>query len=179
MLFLGGGGVLVYYTLHVSLGWNGSVWIIALAACSGVLAGFMLQLVRLLRFNPGLLIASMHYRMSRLYPVWQWATPSRIHLLQWGLGLVAATLVISTSSLLIKQHQASELISFWSAVLFYAGTICWAAWLPEARPTHRRVACDQALPPNILMIGSDTLRADRLSALGYHRALTPNIDALV
>jgi arylsulfatase A-like enzyme len=32
-------------------------------------------------------------------------------------------------------------------------------------------------PPNILMIGSDTLRADRLGALGYHRALTPNIDA--
>ena len=34
------------------------------------------------------------------------------------------------------------------------------------------------LPPNILMIGSDTLRADRLGALGYHRALTPHIDAL-
>jgi arylsulfatase A-like enzyme len=28
------------------------------------------------------------------------------------------------------------------------------------------------------MIGSDTLRADRLGALGYHRALTPHIDRL-
>jgi arylsulfatase A-like enzyme len=34
------------------------------------------------------------------------------------------------------------------------------------------------MPPNILMIGSDTLRADRLSALGYRRALTPHIDRL-
>jgi arylsulfatase A-like enzyme len=34
------------------------------------------------------------------------------------------------------------------------------------------------MQPNILMIGSDTLRADRLGAAGYRRRLTPNIDRL-
>jgi hypothetical protein len=32
-----------------------------------VLGAFSLQFIRKLRFNPGLLVASMHYRMSRLY----------------------------------------------------------------------------------------------------------------
>jgi arylsulfatase A-like enzyme len=32
--------------------------------------------------------------------------------------------------------------------------------------------------PNLLMIGSDTLRADRLGNAGYRRALTPNLDHL-
>ena len=45
--------------------------------------------------------------------------------------------------------------------------------MPRKRPNRTSDA-----PPNILMIGSDTLRADRLGALGYRRALTPNIDQL-
>ena len=178
MLFLAGGGELAYYALRVSLDWNGALWAAVLAAASGIVIGTVLQFVRLLRFNPGLLIASMHYRASRLYPLWWWATPARIHLLQWALGLVAAGLVIGASRRLILQNQAAELIALWAAVLFYAGMIAWAAWLPEARPVRRRTERDPALPPNILMIGSDTLRADRLGALGYHRMLTPNIDAL-
>ena len=32
--------------------------------------------------------------------------------------------------------------------------------------------------PNIILISVDTLRADHLSCYGYHRATTPNIDAL-
>jgi arylsulfatase A-like enzyme/GT2 family glycosyltransferase len=178
MLFLGGGGVLMYYALRVSLDWNGSGWLAPIAAVVGILVGFSLQFVRLLRFNPGLLIGSMHYRASRLYPLWRWATPTRIRLLQWMLGLTAASFVIAASRQLIERNQAGELIALWAAVLFYAGVIAWAAWLPEAQPARRRTARDPAMPPNILMIGSDTLRADRLSALGYHRMLTPHIDAL-
>ncbi len=178
MLFLGGAGVLMYYALRVSLGWSGSLWFAALAAAGGILAGFLLQFIRLLRYNPGLLIASMHYRASRLYPLWKLATPTHIHLFQLLFGVVVTGLVITASHRLIVGNLAGELIAMWAAVLFYAGTITWAAWLPRARPAHRRTARDPAMPPNILMIGSDTLRADRLSVLGYHRVLTPHIDAL-
>ncbi|MDP2110552.1 MAG: sulfatase-like hydrolase/transferase [Thiobacillus sp.] len=178
MLFLGGAGVLMYYALRVSLDWNGSVWLAVLAATAGILVGFALQFLHSLRYNPGLLIASMHYRASRLYPLWRWVTPTRIRLLQWLLGLAAAGLVITASHKLIGRNQAGELIALWAAFLFYAGTIAWTAWLPEARPVRRGTARDAAMPPNILMIGSDTLRADRLHALGYHRALTPRIDEL-
>ena len=55
--------------------------------------------------------------------------------------------------------------------------ILCAAWLPEAR-ARRAAARPAGAPPNILLVGSDTLRADRLGAFGYRRALTPNIDAL-
>jgi arylsulfatase A-like enzyme/GT2 family glycosyltransferase len=178
MLFLGGGGMLAYYALRMSLGLDGSVWSAALAAAGGIVIGFLLQFIKLLRFNPGLLIASMHYRASRLYPLWFWATPNRINLLQWSSGIVAAGLVTGASRQLIVQNLAAELIALWAAVLFYAGMIVWAAWLPKARPLRRRTKRDPALPPNILMIGSDTLRADRLGTLGYHRKLTPHLDTL-
>ena len=58
-----------------------------------------------------------------------------------------------------------------------AGSSCWPRGLPEARAPRRPAARQENSAPNILLIGSDTLRADRLGALGYRRALTPNIDA--
>jgi arylsulfatase A-like enzyme len=62
------------------------------------------------------------------------------------------------------------------AAVFYGGLIGLAAWHPEPGPTSRLRHRDH---PNILMIGSDTLRADRVGGAGYHRRLTPNIDGLV
>jgi arylsulfatase A-like enzyme len=87
-------------------------------------------------------------------------------------------LLITASWQLAKQNQTGDLIALWAAVLFFAGAITWAAWLPEARPPSRSPERAADVPPNILMIGSDTLRADRLSALGYRRTLTPHIDRL-
>ena len=69
-------------------------------------------------------------------------------------------------------------MALWAATLFFAGTIIWTGWQPQARAPRKQPVRAADAPPNILMIGSDTLRADRLGALGYHRALTPNIDAL-
>ena len=178
MLFTGGAGVLVVAMLALSFGWSWSPGLAALATMLGILAAFLLQFVRTLRFNPGLLVASMHYRMSRVYGLWRQMTPGTISTIQIG-GLGAlATLLMSASWQLAQQNKLSELIVLWAASLFYAGTIIWSAWQPEARPPHRKMARDTAAPPNILMIGSDTLRADRLGALGYRRTLTPNIDQL-
>lgn len=44
---------------------------------------------------------------------------------------------------------------------------------PRIEPSHQAPAAF-----NVLMIGVDTLRADRLSALGYERETTPNLTAL-
>lgn len=178
MLFTGGGGVLLYYMLDVSLGGKWSSGLAALAAILGILGAVTLQFIRKLRFNPGLLVASMHYRMSRFYWLWRWMTPGRIYVMQFAWAAAAALLLIAASWQLVKQNQTTELISLWTAVLFYVGTITWAAWLPEARPPRRSPKRAADTPPNILMIGSDTLRADRLGALGYRRALTSHIDRL-
>jgi arylsulfatase A-like enzyme/glycosyltransferase involved in cell wall biosynthesis len=177
MLFTGGAGVLLYFMLNTVLGATWSAGLAFIAAIVGVLGAFALQFSRKLRFNPGLLVASMHYRMSRLYPLWRWATPARIHQIVWGGALAFAVLLIAATWTLTRQNLATDLIALWAAVLFYAGTITWAGWKPEAR-APRTAGRPREGDPNILLIGSDTLRADRLGALGYHRALTPNIDAL-
>ena len=177
MLFMGGAGVLTYYALSVTFGWEWSALQAGSAALLGVLGTTVWQFIRKLRFNPGLLVASMHYRMSRLYGLWQWATPARIRQVEVVFVLLFGVLIIATTWQLAKFNQAAELVAFWAASLFYAGLIVWAGWQPEARVPARRPRT-ATMRPNILMIGSDTLRADRLGALGYHRALTPNIDML-
>ncbi len=178
MLFTGSAGVLLYYMLNVSLSGEWSNGLATLAAVMGILGAVMLQFIRKLRFNPGLLVASMHYRISRFYGLWRWMTPERIYLMQVACISATLLLLIAASLQLIKQNQMADLIALWAAALFFTGIITWAAWLPEARPPRRTPERATDAPPHILMIGSDTLRADRLGALGYRRALTPNIDKL-
>jgi len=178
MLFTGGIGVLLYFMLVTALQAEWSAWLAALAAVLGIVGAFALQFIVKLRFNPGLLVASMHYRMSRLYGLWQWMTPARIVALHaLGLGIFGL-LLAAASWQLAEAGRAGDLIALWAAVLFVAGTVTWATWQPEARPLRQQAARQSDAPPNILMIGSDTLRADRLGALGYRRALTPHIDTL-
>ena len=175
MLFTGGGGVLLYFMLATALQAPWSGWLAALAAVLGIISAFALQFIAKLRFNPGLLVASSHYRMSRLYGLWQWMTPARIAGLQALWIAAAAVLLAAASWQLAGEGRAGDLIALWAAVLFIAGSVAWAAWQPEARPLRKPPARKEGTPPNILMIGSDTLRADRLGAMGYRRALTPHI----
>jgi arylsulfatase A-like enzyme/glycosyltransferase involved in cell wall biosynthesis len=178
MLFTGGAGVLLYFMLNTVLGAPWSAGLAVIASILGVLAAFSLQFIRKLRFNPGLLVASMHYRMSRLYRLWQWMTPAFITALQWGAMGLVGLLLVAASWQLSKEGRIGDLMALWAATLFFTGTITWAGWQPQARAPRKQPVRAADAPPNILMIGSDTLRADRLGALGYHRALTPNIDAL-
>ncbi len=178
MLFTGGIGVLLYFMIATTLQAPWSGWLAALAAVLGIVGAFALQFIVKLRFNPGLLVASMHYRISRLYGLWQWMTPARIAGLQ-VLWLALAALLLASSSLqLAGEGRAGDLIALWATVLFIGCTVAWASWQLEARPLRKQSARKQDTPPNILMIGSDTLRADRLGAMGYRRTLTPNIDRL-
>jgi arylsulfatase A-like enzyme len=61
------------------------------------------------------------------------------------------------------------------AKLAVLGAACWAipSWTGRAEVTTRT---DKR--PNVLIIGSDSLRADHLSCNGYHRVTSPTIDAL-
>ena len=178
MLFTGGAGVLLYFMISTvaQSAWSGILAV--LAASLGIVGAFALQFILKLRFNPGLIVASMHYRMSRLYGLWNWMSLGRIVWLQAGGLGIAVLLFIAASWQLAIERRADDLIALWASVLFYVGTVIVAGWHPEARPPRKPPLRNPEAPPNILMIGSDTLRADRLGALGYHRALTPNIDQL-
>ncbi|ATE60926.1 sulfatase-like hydrolase/transferase [Thauera sinica] len=176
MSFLAGGGVLVYGLLATSFGWSWSVAAETAAAVLGLLGAATAQFVRLLRFNPGLLVASMHYRMARLHPLWRRATAKRIRNVQSAALAVFALLLATSTARLAQQGELGTLLTLWGAVVFYVAAIAWTELEPESRARPRQPA--RSTRPNILMMGADTLRSDRLGALGYHRRLTPNLDAL-
>ena len=178
MLFTGGGGVLLYFMFATAMQAEWSAALAALAAVLGIVGAFALQFVRKLRFNPGLLVASMHYRMSRLYGLWHRMTPERIVRLQALLTGGLVLLFVAASRQLAVENRLGDLIALWAAALAMVGVVLVVAWQPEARRPRKLPAHRADAPPNILMIGSDTLRADRLGAMGYRRALTPHIDRL-
>ncbi|MCA1979803.1 MAG: sulfatase-like hydrolase/transferase, partial [Thiobacillus sp.] len=178
LLWLAGIGVAAYFALAAIFDWRWSGLAAGSAGVLAILAGFLFQLLWKLRFNPGLLVASMHYRMSRLYPLWQWATPARLHAIRALAAALLAVLFVAALWQLALAQRLDDIIAFAALGLFYAGSLVWAGWQPEARPLHARAPSKAGRAPNIVMIGSDTLRADRLGAAGYRRALTPHIDAL-
>ncbi len=178
MLFTGSAGVLLYFMSITVAQAHWSPWLAAVAAAAGIVGSFALQFLRKLRFNPGLLVASMHYRTSRLYGLWHWTTPARLARMRL-LGLAAlAALLAAASWQLARENRLGDLVGLWASSLFFIGTIAWSGWQPQARPPRTQPPRRTDAAPNILMIGSDTLRADRLGAMGYRRTLTPSIDAL-
>ncbi len=178
MLFTAGAGVLMYFMISTGLGARWSTGFAVIAALLGIVSAFLFQFIHKLRFNPGLLVASMHYRTSRLYRLWHRMTPTCISRIQSVAAGVAGLLFVAASWQLARENRIGDLIALWAATLFFTGATLWTSWQPQARPPRRIAERAADSPPNILMIGSDTLRADRLGALGYHRALTPHIDRL-
>lgn len=178
MLFTGGAGVLVYFMLATATQTEWSFAFALLAASIGIVGSVALQFVTKLRFNPGLLVASMHYRTSRLYRLWRWGTPETITRIKVLLLAGFVLLVIVASWQLVREQRIADLISMLAAVQFIAGIAFLAAWQPKPRPPAKVSAQRSDSMPNIVMIGSDTLRADRLGAMGNWRALTPNIDQI-
>jgi arylsulfatase A-like enzyme len=61
-------------------------------------------------------------------------------------------------------------------VLVMAGWVFAADWIKERREARRPLP--PADTPNVLLIVMDTVRADRLSLYGYHRATTPKLEQL-
>jgi glycosyltransferase involved in cell wall biosynthesis len=178
MLFSGGAGVLLYFMISTVAQSAWSNWMAVVFAILGILGAFALQFILKLRFNPGLIVASMHYRVSRLYGLWRWTSLERIVWIQtlW-MGSVSL-LFMAASWQLATENRTGDLIALWATALFFVGAITCAVWQPGARPPRKLPSRSPDALPNILMIGSDTLRADRLGAMGYHRALTPHIDQL-
>ena len=141
---------------------------LALAGLAGLLLVFALQFSRALLYLPASIAASSHYRLSRFYPYWRKLTPARLRvatlivlLLPVAAGLTAAALALTTA----KPGLAPAI---GLALLFY---LLLYLWLREQDPAPRRSEPRDG-QPNILMIGSDTLRSDRIGG-SYHRDVAP------
>ena len=138
-----------------------------------------------LLFTPSLILVSTQIRFSRLDPLWRLLNPKRLCIARFSAYSLIATLIL----LLHITPQASENIDFIvtiDALIFTASALYY--WLfrmshsssisQNAKDCEEESQDETLTLPNILMIGTDTLRADRLGKAGYHRRLTPNIDQL-
>lgn len=165
-------GCLLYHAAYVCLAARPGTAGAVVASLTGIAVLTSLQFANLLLHNPGLLVASMHYRMSRLYPLWRLLSPLRLAGLRLAVLLGACVLVGCAVHSLWQAGAVATACALVGLSGFASCVIAWCTWQPDARPVLR-AARNGA--PNVLMIGSDTLRADRFDDA---RGLTPNIARL-
>lgn len=150
--------------------WPGAL----IAAAAGILLLSGLQFCRHLLYLPASIAASYQYRKSRLYPLWRRLTPRRLRSIQGALFAGAVGLLLAAAWKLHARGEPAAALALIAITVAFSAAAYTATHKREPRP----VAGSLAQKPNILMIGSDTLRADRLGAAGYRRKLTPFIDSL-
>lgn len=146
-----------------------------IAAFLGIILITGLQFCRHLLYLPASLVASMHYRMSRFYTLWHNLSPTRLRLFGWVLTILTLALFGFTSLHLIELDEVAPLAALWGSMAGLISLVGWANAATEPAPVKSQRSNAR---PNILMLGSDTLRADRLGVAGYRRQLTPKLDQL-
>ena len=149
------------------------------AVASGFVAVLLLTAHRFahtLLFSPGVIAASSLYSMTHFYPLWDLLTPRRLRTLDRGLVAAGALWLAAGLAILARGNAWSAFWVLISIAALYVAIRWWATRDPEpaAAPARQRPRS----APNIVLIGSDTLRADRLVGAGYRRELTPNLARL-
>ena len=174
---MGAIGFVVYTSSIIAVSATVQAVAVAAAAITAILLLTALQFCRHLLYLPGSIAASYHYRLSRLYPLWQRLSPARLSMAH---GTMIAIVALSTTAGAAQLLMEGKWESVFAGCI--GGTLAWAfiRWSASAAPSllSERSSRNSAGKPNILMIGSDTLRADRLGAAGYRRSVTPFIDSL-
>lgn len=133
---------------------------------------------------PSLLITSVRFRFTRLSPLWRQLTPRRLQVIRWLYYLVLCVVISAGlyQLLLHAQWSTAFFYTLQSALYFYVFTWIQIDSSAPSKPAPTDVpqppTGENKQAPNILMIGSDTLRADRLGSADYVRNLSPNIDRL-
>jgi arylsulfatase A-like enzyme len=174
--FLALPGVVLYAALLVLLGasyqpmaaFGVAILSVALLTC--------LRFMHTLHLSPGIIAASSLYSMTHFHPLWRMLSSRRLRVLDGALFAFATALVLVTL-VAMARHAA------WLDVSVLAAVSCLYTFVGWLATRDHEPAPMPALPransrPNILLIGSDTLRFDRLSGAGYPRELTPNLARL-
>lgn len=173
--FFAGAGVIAYATFAAALGKDFVPWEACIAAVAGIAVATFMQASRKLFLNPGLIVASWQYRLARLTE-WRETYARRARSIAAGGATVLGIMLLFAIGVLARHGAIRQAAAALAAFGGIAALIVWAggsALEPSPRRSSRRAG-----PPNILMIGSDTLRADRILNPQYPRDLAPNIRRL-
>lgn len=168
-------GVTFYFSLAAALDFSIHRGVAAGFGLLGIALATGLQFCRHLLYIPGSIEASSSYRMSRFYSLWARLTPGRIEGANYALLLAFAGAAIAGGVRLGLQSQTEYALGLLAAAAaFLIPAVLWRVG-KEPRPVLAGRTVDR---PNILMIGADSLRSDRLGVNGNPRGLTPALDAL-
>lgn len=154
----------------------------AVAALAAVFVLSVRQFVHTLLFNPGVIAASSLYSMTHFYPLWERLTPARLRAVDLLLfGTLGAWLLAGLVGLAVLGAWTA-VAAVTAIVAAYVGLVAVSTRVPEPEPSPARppqqAGTHTAARPNIVMIGSDTLRADRVNGSARRPDLTPTLDRL-
>lgn len=149
---------------------NGGVtyWGSFAAGVASILFLSALQFCRQLLFLPASIAVTYNYRISRLYPLWHRLSPGRLRAATGLLLGIPAVLIVAAMGASLADGRLHSAAGFGAILVFY-GLI--GLWL-RPREVVARKTTKTDTRPNILMIGSDTLRSDRLDG-SYYRNVAP------
>ena len=163
-------GVLTYTALSLAfdspMPWGAAVLSGLLCLCIATSARFLWVLY----YSPATISTSFNYSNKRLCAVWKHLTSDRLRIMIQGLVAVPAlAILISLMLLLQKGYVVESFLIPVTAVILIAIAV-WANWDRLPKPLHPFKNTERT---NIIMLGSDTLRADRIGKNVYPRTLTP------
>lgn len=170
--FLGFPGGMLWLAASDTLGLDSPAWGTALGAALSLALATVYTACRALALNPGLIIASWSYRTARVHRLWRALSPRGLNLIAGALVAGASLMVLTLAALRAREGALAEALALVLASLGYLSLVVFAIREPVAS-AHPRARPGR---PNLLMIGSDTLRADRIGASRNGTSLTPNID---
>ncbi len=147
----------------------------AVAAALGIFFLTARRFLHTLILSPGVLASSSNYSLTRFYGLWEWLNPARLRMFDICMGIVVTGWLSAGLFSLAGESNWQSFGFVMVIIVFYAVVIGFFSWRREPRPVQAKG--DRAAP-NIILIGSDTLRADRLNGTGYPRELTPTLEAL-
>jgi hypothetical protein len=169
-------GCVVYGLLANIFGFRPGLVGFVVAAVTGLAGISTLRFCQTLVWTPALFAASSQYQMRRFARMWRHLSVQGLDVAESLLVLCAVTLTVAAAWVFVAKAAWLDLAFLVIALIAVGAVFRWAfAW---HEPLPVRSTRGDAGRPNILMIGSDTLRADRLGAAGYHRELTPFLDQL-
>ena len=176
-LFIGLAGIMLYLSGLIAFNADYHPGAAAAAAATAILLTVFVRFCHYLLYLPSSIVMSFHYHPARLHGLWRLLSETRLRVVKWVLlGLASALLAMA----MLRLGIAGAWPAFAVLATSIAGLVALMAWdtrIVEPAPVKARAGSTDR--PNVVMIGCDTLRVDRLGAMGYHRSLTPYIDSLV
>ena len=148
-----------------------------LTIAAGIGWGVLLSyaFIEKLYYQPGTIASNSNYRMSRFYRVWRVLTEDRLRAFRQMFQILYLGSVTWAVCVLWLQGRVTEAVTLLLVSISFAAIANFHSKTPE--PEHTSAGESPTLP-NIVMIGCDTLRADRLGVDGYNRPLTPTLDRI-